>query len=86
MKNPNQLPTSPQVFRKWLNRCIIVIGTDAVKVSRRAEIGMNTTGSFLRENRDIRLGVAGKLQAAVIAMALDAQKTLPTFEEVCPDE
>jgi hypothetical protein len=75
----------PDVFKKWLKRCIFDLETNAVKVSRRADLGVNTAGSFLREDRDITLGVAGKLHAAVFAISSETGKPLPTYEEVCPN-
>jgi hypothetical protein len=81
-KNEQSALASPQDFRKWLARCIVVLETDPVKVSRRADLGVNTTGSFLREDRDIRLSVAIKLHGAVCSMALENEKQLPPLRGV----
>jgi hypothetical protein len=81
-KNEPSALASPQAFRKWLTRCIVVLETDAMKVSRRANLGANTTGSFLREDRDIRLSVAIKLHDAVCSMALESEKQLPPLRGV----
>ncbi|MEQ3630717.1 MAG: hypothetical protein ABNG97_05375, partial [Sulfitobacter sp.] len=59
MKTPEApSPPDPKVFKLWLRRCIFELETSPVVISRRADVGINTTGSFLREDRDIRLGVA----------------------------
>lgn len=84
MQIPQNAPMSvtpgPAVFKTWLKRALFELEVNPVELGRRADVGTNTIGTFLREDRDIRLGVASKIHAAALAIAAEKSIALTPID------